>query len=321
MAQRRVDVGPRWPRQSLAILVAIGAAASMPWWIGDYGLSFMTSLLLWIALTESWVLLSGYAGYISLGHAAFVGIGAYVLALTWGNFPFLICLGLGAGAGGLVAAVAGIPCLRVRGPYFVILTLSVAEFLKYAVINIEARVGSFGRLLLGAPDKQTIFWLALAVAASSFALAFYVRYSRLGVGLRAIRENEQAAEATGVPAAKLKALAYVLSAIIPAMVGALMVARTGYFEPASIFSSQISLTIIAMCVAGGSDDPWGPLLGVLLVTVLSEVLRDRSPELYQIILGGLLVFFVMRAPQGLLGWLRRQKFQLPRLRRAREMSL
>jgi branched-chain amino acid transport system permease protein len=281
----------------------------------------MTSLLLWIALAESWVLLSGYGGYISLGHAAFVGVGAYVLALTWGNVPFWLCLGLGAGAGGLVAAVAGIPCLRVRGPYFVILTLSVAEFLKYAVINIEARVGSFGRLILGGPEAKTIFWLALALASLSFALAFYVRYSRLGVGLRAIRENEQAAEATGVPTGKLKALAYVLGAIIPAMVGGLLVARTGYFEPASIFSSQISLTIIAMCVAGGSDDPWGPLLGVLLVTVLSEVLRDRAPELYQILLGGLLIFFVMRAPQGLLGWLRRQQFRFPRQRRAREMSL
>ena len=317
MARRRVNMGPR--RQSLAALVGVGVAASMPWWIGNYGLSFMTSLLLWIALAESWVLLSGYAGYISLGHAAFVGMGAYVLALTWGEVPFWIGLGLGAGAGGLVATVTGIPCLRVRGPYFVILTLSVAEFLKFAVINIEARLGSFGRLILGAPDAQTIFWLALALAAAAFALAFYVRHSRLGVGLRAIRENEEAAEATGVPASRLKTLAYVLSAIIPAMVGGLLVARTGYFEPASIFSAQISLTIIAMCVAGGSDDPWGPLLGVLLVTVLSELLRDRSPELYQILLGGLLVFFVMRAPQGLLGWLRQLQLRLQRQRREREI--
>ena len=91
-----------------------------------------------------------------------------------------------------------------------------------------------------------------------------------------------------------------------------MVARTGYFEPASIFSAQISLTIIAMCVAGGSDDPWGPLLGVVLITVLSELLRDSAPELYQILLGSLLIFFVMRAPQGVLGWLRRNRYRLRR---------
>jgi branched-chain amino acid transport system permease protein len=290
-------------RRLPGVVVLFGALALVPWGFDDYGVAFATGLLGWIALAESWVLLSGYAGYVSLGHAAFVGAGAYTLVLLWGLVPFWVGMALAGVTGGVLAAIVGIPCLRVRGPYFVILTLGVSEFLRFLVINIEARLGSFGRLLMGQPDALPLFYTALGLALAAFLMALVVRYSKLGTGLRAIRENEVAAEMTGVRVGALKSLAYVLSAIVPAMVGALMVARTGYFEPATIFSSQISLTIIAMCVAGGSDDPWGPLLGAVLLTVLSEFLRDAAPQLYLIVLGIVLIFFVLRMPNGLYGWL------------------
>ncbi|GAA4330264.1 branched-chain amino acid ABC transporter permease [Pigmentiphaga soli] len=290
--------------RNLAPAAALFAAlAATPWAADDYGLSFATGLLIWIALAESWVILSGYAGYVSLGHAAFVGIGAYAVVLTWGVLPFWLGLLLGGAAGAALAAVVGIPCLRVRGPYFVILTLAVSEFVKYVVVNIEARLGSFGRLLMGQPEALTLFHTAWLLALLAFLGAWGIRRSRLGIGLRAIRENEIAAEMTGVRVGLLKSVAYVLSAIAPALAGGLMVARTGYFEPATIFSPQISLTIIAMCAAGGSDGPWGPLLGALLLTILSELLRDAAPQLYLIILGMLLVFFTLKMPGGLSAWL------------------
>lgn len=268
---------------------------------GDDGIEFATSLALWIALSESWIVLSGFTGYISLGHAAFVGAGAYTTVLLWGVVPFWLGLCLGAAVGGVLAAAIGTPCLRVRGPYFVILTFGVAEFLRYLVIAIEARLGKFGRLLLDAPDQDTLLFVAAGLAGCAFLIAYAVRHSRLGIGLRAIRENETCAEMTGVRVGVLKIGAFALSAVIPAAVGGVMISRTGYFEPAQIFSPRISLTIITICIAGGSDSPWGPVLGAVFLQLMSEWLSESAPQLYLIILGSVLVLFVLCMPDGLAG--------------------
>ena len=294
---------PSWLIRCSLAAAAVGLAFALllPFLVGDYGIEFTITLVIWIALAQSWVILSGYTGYVSLGHSAFVGTGAYVLVLTWGLVPFWLGLILAAGASGLLALIVGAPCLRVKGPYFVILTLGVAEFVKYVVINIEASLSKFGRLLIGAPEAIDLFYIVVGLATAAFILALVVRYSRLGVGLRAIRENETAAEMTGVRVRLLKVTAFVLSTLIPGMIGAIMVSRSGYFEPMQIFSPQISLTIITICIAGGSDNPWGVLLGALFLNILSEFLWDAAPELYMIILGLVLVVFVLKLPEGLYG--------------------
>jgi branched-chain amino acid transport system permease protein len=294
------------------ILLALVVAITLPLFVNGYGLAFATTLLEWIALAESWVILSGYTGYVSLGHAAFVGTGAYVLTLTWGMVPFPVGLALAGVASSLLAFIIGAPCLRVRGPYFVILTLGVAEFLKFAVIKVEASLGMFGRLLLDAPEPLVMFHAAAGLAAAAILLALVVRYTKFGVGLRAIRENEAAAEMTGVNLALLKIIAFVLSALIPGLIGGIMVARNGYFEPLQIFSPRISLTIITICIAGGSDNPWGPVIGALFLNVLSEFLSDRAPQLYMIILGLILVVFVLKLPEGIYGWAAKVLSKLPR---------
>ena len=300
--------------------VILIVAAMLAWlgqrMLGDDGIEFATSLALWVALAESWIILSGYTGYVSLGHAAFVGAGAYCTVLTWGAVPFWLALCLGGLVAGALAAIIGAPCLRVRGPYFVILTLGVAEFLKYVVIDIEARVGKFGRLLLDAPDPGVLFLVALGLAAAAVLVAYGVRASRLGLGLRAIRENETCAQMTGVDVRALKIGAFVLSAVIPGAVGGVMVSRTGYFEPAQIFSSRVSLTIITICIAGGSDNPWGPLLGAVFLQLLSEWLSETAPQLYLIILGVVLIVFVLGIPDGLVG----QWSGLTRRLRARRLA-
>ena len=126
-----------------ATLAALTAAA-LPFVGNDYFIGIGFTLLTWIALTEAWILISGMAGYISLGHVAFVGIGAYVAALSWQAFPvWAIVLAAGVAAGAL-ALLVGYPCLRVRGPYFVILTFGLAELLKFVVVNVEFGTGRFG---------------------------------------------------------------------------------------------------------------------------------------------------------------------------------
>jgi len=287
------------------IITVFGAAAliaaALVLLAGEYWVIVGTNIAMWIALTESWIVLSGLTGYISLGHATFIGVGAYVFVLLWNKVPLWLGLAAAGGSAAFVAVIIGTPCLRVRGPYFVILTLGVAEFVKFIVINIEAGLANFGRLVLGGPGVYMIFYLMTGLAALAYLLAHFARRSRFGLGLRAIREDENAAETSGVPVTLLKVVAFVLSAIIPGMVGALFVLRSGYFEPLQMFSPLLSLTMITMAVMGGSDDAPGPLFGVTFLIVLSEILWANAPEIYMIVLGVLLVVFVLGVPNGIYG--------------------
>jgi branched-chain amino acid transport system permease protein len=128
-----------------------------------------------------------------------------------------------------------------------------------------------------------------------------VRRSKLGVGLIAIREDEEAAETIGVPVARYKVYAYVLSAIIPGMVGGLMGLRNSYMEVIHIFNPAISFTIVTMAIIGGSDDTRGPVYGALFLTLLSETFWSNLPQLYMVVLGALLITFVLFAPNGIVG--------------------
>jgi branched-chain amino acid transport system permease protein len=204
-------------------------------------------------------------------------------------------------AAGLLAVCLGWPCLRVRGPYFVILTLGVSEFVKYIVISTEAALGRQGRLLIGTPSLTVLFEAMLVLAVVSMIVLYMVRSSKLGAGLLAIREDEVAAEAVGVNATALKLLAFTLSALIPGMVGGLMILRSTYFEPLQAFSPTTSFTIVTIAILGGTDEVPGPLLGAVLLVLMSELLWARAPEVYMIILGVLLVAFVLFLPEGLLG--------------------
>ncbi len=293
--------GPAARRPALALATGIALFAMVPLFGGDYFIGVALTLLMWIALTESWVVLSAMTGYVSLGHVVFFGVGGYVMVLTFGVLPFWTSvLASGAVAGGL-AFLVGYPCLRVRGPYFVILTFGLAELVKFIVINVEAALGKFGRLLFGAPGLAELFYVVLILAAASMVITFAVRRSRFGAGLRAIRENEEAAETLGIDVARFKVLAFALSAIIPGMVGSVMVLRTTYFEPLDVFNPITSFTIVSMAIIGGGDDVPGPLYGACFLVVLQELLWANWPEIYMILLGALLVGFVLGAPDGIQG--------------------
>jgi branched-chain amino acid transport system permease protein len=298
-------------RQSVVALALAGVAlfALLPLVVGPYALGIGLGLLMWIALAESWAMFSGLSGYISLGHAVFYGVGAYATVLLWQVVPLWLAIPLSGVAAGLLAVCLGWPCLRVRGPYFVILTLGVSEFVKYIVISAEAALGRQGRLLIGTPSLIVLFEAMLALAVVSMIVLYVVRSSKLGAGLLAIREDEVAAEAVGVNATALKLLAFTLSALIPGMVGGLMILRSTYFEPLQAFSPTTSFTIVTIAILGGTDEVPGPLLGAVLLVLMSELLWARAPEVYMIILGVLLVAFVLFLPEGLLG--RAQRLRRP----------
>jgi len=277
------------------------AAATLPSIGGDYIVGVGMVLLMWLALTQSWAILSSMTGYVSIGHVVFYGLGSYVVVVSWQSLPLAVAIIAAGLVSALFALAVGMPVLRVRGPYFVILTFGLAELVKFAIIALEARMGIASRLIFGAPSIQFIYYAMLLLAAAATLMHIVVHRSRFGHALRSLRENEVAAESVGIPVARYKLYAYVLSAVIPGMVGGVMGLRSTYFEVTQAFDPTISLTIVVMAVIGGGDGVYGPLFGVVFLTVLSEVLWTRAPQLYMVILGLLLILFMLKCPEGLIG--------------------
>jgi branched-chain amino acid transport system permease protein len=289
--------------ETIVALLLLGFFSLAPFLVGPYWLGVLLQLLSWVALTQSWVAFSGLTGYVSLAHAVFYGLGAYIMALLWLEIPIWQILPLAGVASVILAVVIGYPALRVRGPYFVILTLGLSEFVKYIVVAIEAANGSGGRLILGTPDPEVLYYLLLALALAATLITLWLSRSRWGVGLLSIREDETAAVTLGVPVVALKTGAFALSAFIPGVVGAIWVMRTTYFEPLELFSPAVSFSIVTMAIVGGSDKAPGPVLGAGFIVILSELLWARAPQLYLILLGMLLISFVLFLPRGIYGQL------------------
>jgi branched-chain amino acid transport system permease protein len=289
----------RWkPATGVAAVIALAIA---PLWAGETILGFLLNICMAVALSESWLILSGLTGYLSLGHAVFFGLGAYIMAVCFNSMPFWAALPLCGGTSALLALIFGYPALRVRGPYFVILTFGLSELVKYIVVTIESDLGNFGRILMGAPDTPTLYELMLALAVISFVLVLVIQHSRFGVALRAIREDETAAETIGIRVSTMKVAAFAISAIIPGMVGGVMAMRSAYFEPMVAFSPLVSFTIVTTAMIGGSSTPMGPLLGAILLGGASQLLWAQAPEIYNILLGLILVVFVLYVPEGIYG--------------------
>lgn len=286
---------------ALAAALFVGGTAAGPYWQ-----VVALNLAMWIALTQSWSLFSGLTGYISLGHAVAYGLGAYVMATQFSTLPVWLLVPLGGVASGAFALIVAVPVLRVRGPYFVILTFGLAELVKFLLLMLETGLGKSSRLMFGTPSTGTLLLWMVALASAATLLRHFVGLSRFGRGLVALREDETAAETLGVPVTRFKVLAFALSSVIPGMVGAIMAMRSTYFEVLQVFSPTISFTIVTMAIIGGAGDARGPALGALFLVALSEILRGASPQLYLILLGLSLICFVLFAPNGLVGLISRR---------------
>jgi branched-chain amino acid transport system permease protein len=282
--------------------ILLVASVGLPIFASDYAVGVGLVLLMWLALTQSWAVFSTLTGYVSLGHVVFYGLGSYVVVVSWQSIPLVVAIIAAGLVSALFALAVGLPVLRVRGPYFVVLTFGLAELVKFAIIALEAEMGIASRLIFGAPDIKYIYWAMLLLAVAATLLLAVVHRSRFGHALRSLRENEEAAETVGIPIARYKLYAYVLSAIIPGMVGGVMALRSTYFEVSQAFDAMISVNVIVMAVIGGGEGARGPLFGVVFLTILSELLWTRAPQLYMVILGALLIVFVLKCPEGLVGW-------------------
>ena len=305
---------------TLITVIVIFAAAMLT--VGnDYFFFAGYVVLQYIVLATAWNILGGYTGYINFGTAGFFAIGAYaavVLHKLWGP-PIPLLILVGGVLAGLVGLGMGVLTLRLKGVFFAIGTLALAIVVQTFVTNWDFVGGSRGVYIIRPATAPLLgnyihylFLIMLALAGFSIALARCVEHSTLGFGLAAVRDDEQAAEAAGVPTLKLKLISTTLSGALMGMAGAPLPYYVTYLDPTSGFNLAYAVNSIAMPLIGGMTNWIGPLLGaIFLGTIQQAATVTISSSLNLLLVGVLLVLFVVVAPNGLIGLWR------PR-RRARE---
>jgi branched-chain amino acid transport system permease protein len=267
------------------------------------------SLAFAVILASAWNLLGGFAGQVSLGYSAFLGIGAYatVLLSLNGMNPFLT-LPLGAVLAAAFSVLIGLPAFRLRGPYFTIATIGVGEVVRVCASSVSFTGGSSGlRMPPGSFDFTLNYLSMVALAIAVVALAAFVKRSAFGQALAAIRQDIDAAESLGIDSTRFKLLAHALSAALVAVAGGLYAINFQYIAPGSVFDFRLSLSIVLMPIVGGVGTIAGPVLGALVFSTLQvkllsiPALRDSYLFLY----GTLLIVVMLFEPKGILGLVRR----------------
>lgn len=303
------------------LVAAIGVAAvvfgAAVWADLDYLFFAGYVVLQYVVLASAWNILGGYTGYMNLGVSAFFALGAYTtVALdTAFKLPLPATIPAAAAVAGLVGIGMGYLTLRLKGIFFAIATLALAVVMETFVTNWDYVGGSAGAYLLH-PKRgpwfgsyiEYLFLLMLIVAAVSIVVARAVERSWLGYGFIAIRDDETAAEAMGVPTLRLKLLATGLSGALMGMAGAPLPYYVSFLEPTSAFNLAYAINAIAMAMIGGTSTWIGPLVGaVLLATVQQVATVTISSEINLLVVGALLVGFVLLAPNGIVGSLQRRR--------------
>jgi len=304
---------------ALAVLVA-GALLS------PSGRRDTDRVLLYVVLAESWNLIGGFAGYVSLGQVAFFGLGGYAtgVLMARAGLPFEAALAVGTVLAGLFALALGPPLLRLRGPYFAIASLGVAEGLAELMTNLVHLTGggagltipAFGPSAPTAYPSSTVFFVAFwALALCSVGLVALTARSRLGFGLRAIREDEGAAASLGVRTNRAKTLALVLSAVLASLGGGLWAFQEVVIFPDRVFSLSTTVLVIVMVVLGGSGTVVGPVVGAAVLEGVADLARGVMPGGADLVLGLAIVLAVLFVPNGVLGLGRRLAVRLRQVRR------
>jgi branched-chain amino acid transport system permease protein len=310
-------------RVFLLILIAVAAVVFFGARMvnNDYVFFAGYTVLQFIVLATAWNILGGYTGYVNFGSAAFFALGAYA-TVFWHKFyplPIPILIVIGGIVSGIVGFGTGYLTLRLRGAFFAIATLALAVVLQTFVVNWDYVGGSRGayiirpnEIALIGPYIQYLFLLMLALVVISLAIARGIERSQLGYGFATIRDDELAAEASGVPTLRLKLVATTLSGALMGMAGAPFPYYIGYLQPSSAFGLEYAVNSIAMPMIGGTTSWVGPLIGAILLGSLQQIATVTiSSAVNLLIVGLLLVAFVIIAPNGIVGlvqsWVRRRE--------------
>ena len=304
-------------KTAAAILIVLAALLPMPWLVrSDFWLNFAIMALYYGFLGQSWNILGGFGGQFSFGHAAFFGTGAYtsaVLQLRLGVDPWL-CLVLAGVLGGAVGALVGALSFRygLRGSYFALVTLAFAEVFRILADSVEFTGAGVG---LQIPLKQTaanfqfpakagFYFVILALTALGLAVAWWLKHSRLGARMVAVRENEDAARALGVDVFRTKVIAIALSGALMGLGGTFYVQYFLYIDPTIAYGPAVSVSALLVPIVGGLGTVFGPLLGAFalqFVNQFAQVAMGDAIGLNLVLYGVILVLMIMYMPNGLFG--------------------
>jgi branched-chain amino acid transport system permease protein len=283
-----------------------------PFFAGGYWMRVLTTVFMFAVLAESWNIVAGYCGHPSFGNVVFFGIGAYTTCV------FMVKLGLpfyvGILAGTLLATgyciLLGFPILRLKGHYFAVATLGVAEATKELVSNLgEITKGSEGISLPLIPgDVETIYmvfyYIMFAIMALTVLTTFFISKNRIGYAFRAIRSDEEAASTQGINTTRYKIIAWALSAFFTALVGGIYAYWTAFIDPEGVFSVNITVKMIIMCLLGGPGTVLGPIIGAFVFEILSEFIWGAFIYAHASFLGILIILIVIFMPGGFMNVLK-----------------
>jgi branched-chain amino acid transport system permease protein len=299
---------------AVAALVFAGAVA-----VGnDYVFFAGYVILQYVVLSTAWNILGGYCGYVNFGSAAFFALGAYSTVAIYklmgaNDLPHLVPMPVLMLVGGVVSGVVGFGMgyltLRLRGAFFAIATLALAVVLETLIVNWDFVGGSRGAYILRPEEMPLIgsyikylFLVMLLLAVAALVIARLIERSRLGYGFATIRDDELAAEASGVPTLKLKLIATTISGALMGMAGAPFPYYIGYLQPSSTFGLDYAVNSIAMPLIGGTTSWVGPLIGTILLGSLQQIATVTiSSAVNLLLVGVILVVFVIVAPNGVIG--------------------
>lgn len=293
------------------VFVVLAALALFPLVAKALGLDFYISvvrrILIFALAASSLNLILGYGGMVALGHAGFIGVGAYtVVALSDAGITSAWLLWPAAAlVAGLVAAAVGAVSLRTQGVYFIMITLAFAQMLYFVFVSLRRYGGDDGFNLPARPtlglgldsaDETTMYWVVLALVSLVLCWFAVAMKSRFGFALSGIRDNETRMRALGYPVYRLQLVAFVIAGAVAGLAGALLAANSSFVSPAAMHWTQ-SATLVVMVVIGGLGRPWGGAVGAGIWLALEEVLRLQT-DYWHLPLGALLIAIALYAPKG-----------------------
>jgi branched-chain amino acid transport system permease protein len=299
----RVALSRRASFHALGAVLIVATAFAYPVVASDYTEEVSFRVFEYVALAQAWNLLAGYGGLVSLGSAAFIGVGAYATAevTNHSSTPLGVAMVLSGALAACLAAALSPALFRLRGLYFTVASLAMAEALRLLMINIPNFGGAAGLFLLSdAPTTSQLYFISLGVAVAACVLISLIVRTRLALGLRAVREDEDVASEMGVVTSRTKLAAFALSAFVMGVVGGMQAAKLGVINPYGSFGLQWTIDIAVIVIIGGIGTRVGPVVGAVVYVLLAEML-SAYPELHVAITGVILIAVVRFAPSGIWG--------------------
>ncbi|CAM5423693.1 Leucine/isoleucine/valine transporter permease subunit OS=Afipia felis OX=1035 GN=NCTC12722_02624 PE=4 SV=1 [Afipia felis] len=287
--------------RTILILIVLAGLIAVPWFGSDVMVQFGINALLLAVLAQGWNIIGGYTGYASFGNSVFYGLGSYGvgIAMVQWELPFAAGLALGAVLAVAFAILLGMPVLRLKGHYFAIATLALAQVMAAIVSNVPLAGQNIGLVLPPLNNDRLFYELALGLLVAVTLTIWWLSRSKFGFGLIAIRENEEGAKVMGVNTTLYKVMAFALSGVFSALAGGIHAYWVTFIDPESAFDISLNVKMIIMAVFGGPGTILGPIVGALSLSAISEILSSEVTSIAGLFFGVVVVAAVVLMPRGL----------------------